>query len=84
MVSLVLVAFTTPRSPVVTNNRLTLGRTTEFYEWLKRSSRSYEAMEKEVSQILGFRWYALNDKQYKLTPININIPYYYEGFEENC
>ena len=41
-------------------------------------------MEKEVSQILGFRWYALNDKQYKLTPININIPYYYEGFEENC
>ena len=84
MVSLVLVAFTTPRSPVVTNNRLTLGRTTDFYEWLKRSSRSYEAMEKEVSQILGFRWYALNDKQYKLTPININIPYYYEGFEENC
>ena len=39
-------------------------------------------MENEVSQILGFRWYALNDKQYKLTPVNLNVPYYYEGFEE--
>ena len=46
------------------------------------SFRSYAAMETEVSQILGFRWYALNDKQYKLTPSNLNIPYYYEGFEE--
>ena len=44
--------------------------------------RSYAAMGTEVSQILGFRWYALNDKQYKLTPSNLNIPYYYEGFEE--
>ena len=44
--------------------------------------RSYAAMETEVSQILGFRWYALNDKQYKLTPANLNVPYYYEGFEE--
>ena len=44
--------------------------------------RSYEEMENEVSQILGFRWYALNDKQYKLTPVNLNVPYYYEGFEE--
>ena len=31
---------------------------------------------------LGFRWYALNDKQYKLTPVALNIPYYYEGFDE--
>jgi len=64
-----------PRSPEWTD---------DFYQWLRKSSRSYESMEKEVSQILGFRWYALNDKQYKLTPVNINIPYYYEGFEENC
>lgn len=44
--------------------------------------RSYRDMENEISQILGFRWYALNDKQYKLTPVNLNVPYYYEGFEE--
>ncbi len=44
--------------------------------------RSYEDMEREVSQILGFRWYALNDKQFKVTPLNLTIPYYYEGFEE--
>lgn len=46
--------------------------------------RSYDAMEREVSQIFGFRWYALNDKQFKHTPLNLNIPYYYEGFEENA
>ena len=56
--------------------------TDDFYEWLRQNSRSYEAMEREISQILGFRWYALNDKQYKLTPLNVNIPYYYEGFDE--
>eukprot|EP00095_Tigriopus_kingsejongensis_P000406 maker-scaffold19_size710362-snap-gene-4.16 protein:Tk00406 transcript:maker-scaffold19_size710362-snap-gene-4.16-mRNA-1 annotation:"hypothetical protein L798_10119" len=55
----------------------------DFFKWLRKSSRSYEDMEKEVSQILGFRWYALNDKQFKLTPLNLTVPYYYEGFEEN-
>lgn len=45
--------------------------------------RTYEDLEREVSQILGFRWYALNDKQFKLTPLNLTIPYYYEGHEEN-
>jgi len=54
----------------------------EFYAWLRRSSRSYADMEREVSQILGFRWYALNDKQFKLTNVNLNFQYYYEGFEE--
>jgi len=54
----------------------------EFYAWLKRSSRSYADLEREVSQILGFRWYALNDKQFKLTHVNLNFQYYYEGFEE--
>ena len=29
---------------------------TEFYSWLRRSSRSYADLEREVSQILGFRW----------------------------
>ena len=28
----------------------------EFYSWLRRSSRSYSDLEREVSQILGFRW----------------------------
>ena len=28
----------------------------EFYSWLRRSSRSYADLEREVSQILGFRW----------------------------
>jgi len=54
----------------------------EFYAWLRKNSRSYEDMEREVSQILGFRWYALNDKQFKLTPLPLTKPYYYEGFEE--
>jgi len=54
----------------------------EFYSWVKRSSRSYKDMEREVSQVLGFRWYALNDKQFKLTAVNLNFQYYYEGFEE--
>jgi len=54
----------------------------EFYSWLKRSSKSYSDMEREVSQILGFRWYALNDKQFKLTHVNLNFQYYYDGFEE--
>ncbi|XP_063610976.1 uncharacterized protein LOC134784757 isoform X1 [Penaeus indicus] len=39
--------------------------TFEFYDWLRRSARSYDAMEREVSQILGYRWQALTDKQYK-------------------
>ena len=54
----------------------------DFYKWLKKTCRTYEDMEREVSQIMGFRWHALNDKQYKLTPVNLNIPYYYEGFDE--
>ena len=49
---------------------------------LKLFYRTYEDMEREVSQIFGFRWYALNDKQYKRTPLNLNIPFYYEGFDE--
>jgi len=54
----------------------------EFYAWLRRTSKSYKDMETEVSQILGFRWYALTDKQFKLTHVNLNYQHYYEGFEE--
>uniref|UniRef100_A0A0K2T9A3 F-box domain-containing protein n=1 Tax=Lepeophtheirus salmonis TaxID=72036 RepID=A0A0K2T9A3_LEPSM len=54
----------------------------EFYSWLRKNSRTYEDMEREVSQIFGFRWYALSDKQFKLTPVNVNVPYFYEGFDE--
>merc|ERR1711973_190958 len=54
----------------------------EFYSWVKKSSRTYKDVEREVSQVLGFRWYALNDKQFKLTSVNLNFQYYYEGFEE--
>ena len=44
--------------------------------------RTYEKMEKEVSNILGFRWYALNDKQFKLTHINVTAAYYFDGYED--
>lgn len=54
----------------------------EFYKWLTKNSQTYVDMEREVSQIFGFRWYALNDKQFCMTPINLNVSYYYEGFEE--
>jgi hypothetical protein len=39
-------------------------------------------MEKEVSTILGFRWYALNDKQFKQTTINVTAAYYFDGYED--
>ena len=55
----------------------------EFYNWLKKNSRDYNDMEKEVSQILGFTWHALNDRQFKQTRLNLNVPYYYDGFEES-
>ena len=56
--------------------------TSEFYDWLRRNSQSYDDMENEVSQILGFRWYALNDKQFKHTPLNLNTLYYRCGFDD--
>ncbi|CAL4115806.1 unnamed protein product, partial [Meganyctiphanes norvegica] len=48
----------------------------EFYSWLCKSSRSYEAMEREVSQILGHRWQALTDKQFRLVNFNVDKQYY--------
>ncbi|KAL0277063.1 UNVERIFIED_CONTAM: hypothetical protein PYX00_004479 [Menopon gallinae] len=39
--------------------------TDEFYTWLKVASRKYEFVEKEVSQILGYRWKMLSDKEFR-------------------
>ncbi|XP_042216465.1 uncharacterized protein LOC121862332 isoform X2 [Homarus americanus] len=50
--------------------------TPEFYTWLCKSAQSYEAMEQEVSQILGYRWQALTDKQYKNLKIDLEKPTY--------
>jgi hypothetical protein len=36
--------------------------------------RSYEKMEKEVAKILGFRWAALSDKEFKLKQLNFTPP----------
>lgn len=43
----------------------------EFHEWLKLSSRSYDATEREVSQILGQRWTMLSDKVFKRLTVNV-------------
>ena len=48
--------------------------TEEFFEWLKISSRSYESTEKEITQILGYRWTMLCDKSFN------NIKIYLKGF----
>ncbi|XP_022207835.2 uncharacterized protein LOC111064417 isoform X1 [Nilaparvata lugens] len=37
----------------------------EFYYWLRKTSRSYELTEKEVSHKLGYKWTMLDDKEYK-------------------
>ncbi|XP_071512758.1 uncharacterized protein [Panulirus ornatus] len=50
--------------------------TPEFYAWLCKNARSYEAMEREVSQILGYRWQALTDKQFKLLKLSLEKPHY--------
>ncbi|KAK8395051.1 hypothetical protein O3P69_006066 [Scylla paramamosain] len=50
--------------------------TPEFYAWLCKNARSYEAMEREVSQILGHRWQALTDKQFKMIKLDLNKSLY--------
>ncbi|CAH1979516.1 unnamed protein product [Acanthoscelides obtectus] len=45
--------------------------TDEFAAWIKNSSRSYAAVEKEVSQILGYRWRFLTDKEFKMLKVNV-------------
>lgn len=50
--------------------------TPEFYAWLCKNARSYEAVDREVSQILGYRWQALTDKQFKLIKLDLNKTIY--------
>lgn len=41
----------------------------EFYNWLKNAARSYKQTEKEVSNILGYRWTLLSDNEFRrVTP----------------
>ncbi|CAH1114083.1 unnamed protein product [Psylliodes chrysocephalus] len=46
--------------------------TDEFYSWLKTNSRSYSSVEKEVSQILGYKWKFLPDKGFRRLDINLH------------
>jgi F-box protein 39 len=45
--------------------------TTDFYDWLRMASKSYEATEREVSQLLGYRWTMLPDKLFKQISVNV-------------
>lgn len=38
--------------------------TTDFYEWLKASSVSYELVEKEISEKLGKQWNMMSDQDF--------------------
>lgn len=46
--------------------------TDEFYHWVKSNSRSYALVEKEVSQILGYKWTFLTDKEFKALKISLH------------
>ncbi|XP_053965282.1 uncharacterized protein LOC129245870 [Anastrepha obliqua] len=45
--------------------------TDEFYIWLRHTSRSYESVEREVSQILGHEWNFLSDCEYKQLQVDV-------------
>lgn len=45
--------------------------TDEFHIWLRRNSRSYEAVEREISQILGYKWHLLSDRDFKQLTVNV-------------
>jgi len=48
-----------------------------FYSWLSAACRSYEATEREVSQILGYSWTMLTDRQFKLMTVDLHqTPFY--------
>lgn len=49
--------------------------TDEFYIWLRHTSRSYEAVEREVSQILGYKWNFLSDHDYKQLQVDVRKEY---------
>lgn len=44
----------------------------EFYSWLKMNSKSYKSVEKEVSQILGYRWKLLTDQEFQNLDVNLH------------
>lgn len=46
--------------------------TDEFYSWLKVNSRSYALVENEVSQILGYKWRFLTDKEFMRLNVNLH------------
>uniref|UniRef100_A0A6A7FS53 F-box/LRR-repeat protein 21 n=1 Tax=Hirondellea gigas TaxID=1518452 RepID=A0A6A7FS53_9CRUS len=48
----------------------------EFYEWLRVNARSYDTVEREVAQILGYRWQLMTDKQFKLIQLDPETPLY--------
>lgn len=48
----------------------------EFYEWVRQNARSYDAVEREVSQILGRRWQMLTDKQFKIIKLDLDSAHY--------
>ncbi|XP_076060071.1 uncharacterized protein LOC143036511 isoform X3 [Oratosquilla oratoria] len=50
--------------------------TNEFYLWLCKNARSYEDTEREVSQILGYRWQSMTDKQFKMLKLNLEKRHY--------
>ncbi|XP_013117529.2 uncharacterized protein LOC106094839 [Stomoxys calcitrans] len=43
----------------------------EFHIWLKRSCRSYDSVEREVSQILGYNWHFLSDQEFKTVTVDV-------------
>lgn len=47
--------------------------TREFSIWLKVNCKSYSLVENEVSQILGYKWHLLSDKEFKQLYVNLNI-----------
>lgn len=64
---------------IKTDWKQALDWTDEFYSWLKINSRSYALVEKEVSQILGYKWRFLADKEFK--NLDVNLHDYWMTFE---
>ncbi|KAL1494260.1 hypothetical protein ABEB36_009884 [Hypothenemus hampei] len=46
--------------------------TDEFHTWLKINSKSYELVEKEVTQLLGYKWNFLSDKDFNRLEVNLH------------
>ncbi|KAL3269333.1 hypothetical protein HHI36_008405 [Cryptolaemus montrouzieri] len=46
----------------------------EFYAWLKMNCKSYKQVEQEVSQIFGYKWQFLTDREFKNLKVNLHTP----------